>query len=579
MTALVERVVWVSLATSLLLLPLLGLSGAIRRRYRAGSCYLLWLVLALRLLIPLPVPVPVGTALSQVVPAPAAEERLVPLPGISGPASVRGPQAGGAGGAAELTEALSWLWAAGAVLFLGVEGGGYLRARRKILEGSQARAGDQAALEALGGTVPVLRAGVDTPMTLGLLRPVIVLPPEVPEADLPLILRHELCHIRRRDLWYKGLMLLANAVHWFNPLVWRMAGQAGRDLELYCDEAVVEGQDNGFRRRYGQVLLQASSGGVTAALTTRLGGTEMKGRIMNLFLQKKKGTALVAAVVCAALLCGGAVAWGPSSAAGAQDLPQEAAARLQQVTESVTLNKEGSQVRFTLPELEEGEDWRVQISGRYVAADQVSMSVHLDTPGVWEPGRSYEIPIKPRLRQAEGEGYYTQLTLHISLVRGEDSWDGEADLLALASQPQGAGSGWLWPVEGYHTLSALFGGRVHPVTGQRTDHTGIDIPAPEGTPVLAAASGTVEAEGWDGEGGLGDRVILAHGGGWTTTYGQLSQITAVTGETVEQGEVIGYVGATGRATGPHLHLDLAENGVPTDPAAAYPGLELSVTGR
>lgn len=211
MTALVERVVWVSLATSLLLLPLLGLSGAIRRRYRAGSCYLLWLVLALRLLIPLPVPVPVGTALSQVVPAPAAEETLVPLPGISGPASVRGPQAGGAGGAAELTEALSWLWAAGAVLFLGVEGGGYLRARRKILEGSQARAGDQAALEALGGTVPVLRAGVDTPMTLGLLRPVIVLPPEVPEADLPLILRHELCHIRRRDLWYKGLMLLANA--------------------------------------------------------------------------------------------------------------------------------------------------------------------------------------------------------------------------------------------------------------------------------------------------------------------------------------------------------------------------------
>ena len=287
MTALVERVVWVSLATSLLLLPLLGLSGAIRRRYRAGSCYLLWLVLALRLLIPLPVPVPVGTALSQVVPAPAAEETLVSLPGISGPASVRGPQAGGAGGAAELTEALSWLWAAGAVLFLGVEGGGYLRARRKILEGSQARAGDQAALEALGGTVPVLRAGVDTPMTLGLLRPVIVLPPEVPEADLPLILRHELCHIRRRDLWYKGVMLLANAVHWFNPLVWRMAGQAGRDLELYCDEAVVEGQDNGFRRRYGQVLLQASSGGVTAALTTRLGGTEMKGRIMN--LTKKEG--------------------------------------------------------------------------------------------------------------------------------------------------------------------------------------------------------------------------------------------------------------------------------------------------
>ena len=139
-----------------------------------------------------------------------------------------------------------------------MEGGGYLRARRKILEGSQARAGDQAALEALGGTVPVLRAGVDTPMTLGLLRPVIVLPPEVPEADLPLILRHELCHIRRRDLWYKGLMLLANAVHWFNPLVWLMAGAIERDTELACDEASLAQLPRTEHAAYGRTILAAA---------------------------------------------------------------------------------------------------------------------------------------------------------------------------------------------------------------------------------------------------------------------------------------------------------------------------------
>ena len=335
----------------------------------------------------------------------------------------------------------------------------------------------------------------------------------------------------------------------------------------------MEGQDNGFRRRYGQVLLQASSGGVTAALTTRLGGTEMKGRIMNLFLQKKKGTALVAAVVCAALLCGGAVAWGPSSAAGAQDLPQEAAARLQQVTESVALNEEGSQVRFTLPELEEGEDWRVQISGRYVAADQVSMSVHLDTPGVWEPGRSYEIPIKPRLRQAEGEGYYTQLTLHISLVRGEDSWDGEADLLALASQPQGAGSGWLWPVEGYHTLSALFGGRVHPVTGQRTDHTGIDIPAPGGTPIQACKSGQVVTSAYHYS--YGNYVVIDHGNGNSTLYAHMSSRAVSEGQMVSQGQTIGYVGTTGSSTGNHLHLEVRDNYTRVDPESKFPSLSLT----
>ena len=96
--------------------------------------------------------------------------------------------------------------------------------------------------------------------------------------------------------------------------------------------------------------------------------------------------------------------------------------------------------------------------------------------------------------------------------------------------------------------------------------------------MLAAASGTVEAEGWDGEGGLGDRVILAHGGGWTTTYGQLSQITAVTGETVERGEVIGYVGATGRATGPPPAPGAGGERRPHGPGGRLSG-PLSVTGR
>ncbi len=184
MTALVERVVWVSLATSLLLLPLLGLSGAIRRRYRAGSCYLLWLVLALRLLIPLPVPVPVGTALSQVVPAPAAEETLVPLPGISGPASVRGPQAGGR--EAPPTDR-------GALLALG-GGGGPLPRRggrglpagpKKDPRGQPGAGGRPGGAGGPGwdGAGAASRGG--HPHDPGPAAPVIVLPPEVPEADLP----------------------------------------------------------------------------------------------------------------------------------------------------------------------------------------------------------------------------------------------------------------------------------------------------------------------------------------------------------------------------------------------------------
>ena len=80
-------------------------------------------------------------------------------------------------------------------------------------------------------------------------------------------------------------------------------------------------------------------------------------------------------------------------------------------------------------------------------------------------------------------------------------------------------------------------------------------------------------------GSYGYYVKIQHDGTFDTLYAHCSSICVTPGQQVQQGEVIGYVGATGRATGPHLHLELAENGVPTDPAAAYPGLELSVTGR
>ena len=119
----------------------------------------------------------------------------------------------------------------------------------------------------------------------------------------------------------KGVMLLANAVHWFNPLVWRMAGQAGRDLELYCDEAVVEGQG----QRLPPPLWTGAPAGIVRGRDRGpnypAGGHGDERKDHEPVFTKKKGTALVAAVVCAALLCGGAVAWGPSSAAGAQDLP------------------------------------------------------------------------------------------------------------------------------------------------------------------------------------------------------------------------------------------------------------------
>ena len=89
-------------------------------------------------------------------------------------------------------------------------------------------------------------------MIVGAIKPTLLLPEmELTAEQLSLVFRHELIHYRRRDIWYKLLLMLANAIHWFNPMVWLMVHAADRDLELSCDEAVVAGRDEAYREEYG----------------------------------------------------------------------------------------------------------------------------------------------------------------------------------------------------------------------------------------------------------------------------------------------------------------------------------------
>ena len=115
-----------------------------------------------------------------------------------------------------------------------------------------------------------------------------------------------------------------------------------------------------------------------------------------------------------------------------------------------------------------------------------------------------------------------------------------------------------WPLPVAGTITSQFGYRVDPITGEVSSHTGTDIACAEGTPILAAADGTVTvANGLDSWGGsYGYYIQIDHGGGLETLYAHCSSICVTTGQQVQAGEVIGYVGHTGRATGSHLHLEV-----------------------
>lgn len=118
-----------------------------------------------------------------------------------------------------------------------------------------------------------------------------------------------------------------------------------------------------------------------------------------------------------------------------------------------------------------------------------------------------------------------------------------------------------WPVRG--EITSDFGTRVHPVFKTKIQHTGLDIKAPAGTPVKAAAAGEVLFAGWLR--GYGQIVILDHGGDLTTVYAHLSQIRVEEGKVVRSGDVIGNVGSTGVTSGPHLHFEVRVNGEARNP--------------
>jgi|HubBroStandDraft_4_1064222.scaffolds.fasta_scaffold00002_273 murein DD-endopeptidase MepM/ murein hydrolase activator NlpD len=134
--------------------------------------------------------------------------------------------------------------------------------------------------------------------------------------------------------------------------------------------------------------------------------------------------------------------------------------------------------------------------------------------------------------------------------------------IAGGVESEGALGSFSWPVTG--TITSPFGWRPNPFGGGPEFHQGLDIAAPSGTTVTAAATGTVIMAQWYG--GYGNYILIDHGGSYSTGYGHLSAIYVSVGQSVQRGQAIGAVGSTGQSTGPHLHFEVRIAGKPVDPA-------------
>ena len=260
---------------------LLVLGPVLNRRFRPQWRYWAWLAVALRLAVPfngsVPAPPVVLEAPSLAVPAverPAPAPAEYPTEGAAPVADAAQPAGGpsapeeGSGtefqvqsaGAPEtapmppavpmtpaappvtLAAVLLALWGAGALLFLAAHIGGYVRFLRRAKRW-RSPAGSY-------GGLPVYRcAAVSAPVLAGLLRPKIYIPEGLCGEPYEFAVLHEYVHFRRRDLWYKAVLVWANALFWFHPLVWLLRRSAERDLEIACDAQVLRGKELAYRQR------------------------------------------------------------------------------------------------------------------------------------------------------------------------------------------------------------------------------------------------------------------------------------------------------------------------------------------
>lgn len=325
----------ISITTSFIVLFLMLLAPLFSKRYAAKWKYLIWIFLAVRLIIPFNVAdgADLVRALSQEMlqneaeiqkadadSAPDMPEQATALRPIIIALPMQmtvpiGMQSEKSGSGITVLALAAYVWMAGSLLFLSAHLLSYLRYRRQVAKRGMAVKDTDILLKMLElkhelhikCTVHIIKyPEAVSPIMMGFLRPVLVLPEEQysPE-ELYFILKHELVHLKRGDVYVKLLFVMANAVHWFNPFIWLMQREAEVDMELSCDEAVTKGADYATRKAYTETLLSTlrKQCAKRKLLSTQFyGGRQvMQKRFRNILSKKRKKNGAVILIFVATL--------------------------------------------------------------------------------------------------------------------------------------------------------------------------------------------------------------------------------------------------------------------------------------
>jgi len=378
MKELFQNILEISLAMTPIILGLLILTPLLGKRYTARLRYVVWIVVAVRLLIPLNIPLqnilrrifPTSNLLDQ-VDKNAVMEAIRGVLAISADgATTQQALHNGIGQATfALVNRLAIVRLAGFMMFSLYHAIAYFLTIRRLKRWSVAvrdpfmrkTFDDIKDKLSITNNVGLFKSSrISTPMLIGFFSPRVLLPnKEIGAPELANIINHELCHFRRHDLWYKLLLLLSNAVNWFNPIVYLMVRQSEMDMELACDNDILKNADVVIRKQYGLTIL--SFVGRTQATKTPLttyfygGKKQMKKRFSDIIStsKKKSGIAFLAVFVLLVVFCGTWV--GNNVFAAAPNAEQQKQGQIDQINDKLETLK-------TLKESANNQDNNVEMA-------------------------------------------------------------------------------------------------------------------------------------------------------------------------------------------------------------------------
>jgi murein DD-endopeptidase MepM/ murein hydrolase activator NlpD len=387
-------------------------------------------------------------------------------------------------------------------------------------------------------------------MVFGVAKPRIYVPSGVDIEKLEYVIKHEKVHLRRGDTFFKLMAFAILSFYWMNPLAWIAFKLFNLDMELSCDEAVLQKETVSVKEAYGKWLVFfASKGSVFGPVPTSFGETDVEKRVKNMKNIKavKGGIAVVASLIVI-----GATVLFLVKAPKLFKTPEK------EVPGTGTEETLTTEVKETAPVSEETEI----DAGEINAEDPPTLKSISEQYGVSEEDLT-SLELEITLPNNERKTIPYSLT---NVDQNEITINGETYKIEMVA--------WVWPLdESKGVITATFGERpsLTDEEGENTTktHEEVDIAAEEGTPVLAARMGEITFAGWEEDTGCGNVVIIKADASTEIKYSHLKSVSVKEGDKVLPGDQIGEVGNTGYSTGPHLGFQIKKDGVSIDPMTFY----------